>query len=46
MSCGDPWATGPTPPKALRQVSLCSWRIGALAAAALVLHHHGHGHAT
>jgi hypothetical protein len=46
MSRGDPWATAPTPPKALRPVSLCSWRMGALAAAALVLLHHGHGRAT
>ena len=32
--------------KALRQVSLCPWRIGALAAAALVLLHHKHGRTT
>ena len=28
--------------KALRRVSLCSWRIGAITAAALVLLHHMH----
>jgi hypothetical protein len=32
--------------KALRQVSLCPWRIGAITAAALVLLHHQHGHTT
>jgi hypothetical protein len=32
--------------EALRQVSLCPWRIGALAAAALVLLHHEHGRTT
>ena len=30
--------------KALHQVSLCPWRIGAITAAALVLPHHQHGH--
>src|SRR3954449_5444959 len=30
--------------KALRRVSLCPWRIGAITAAALVLLHHEHGH--
>ena len=29
--------------KALRRVSLCRWRIGAITAAALVLLHHQHG---
>jgi hypothetical protein len=29
--------------KALRRVSLCPWRIGAITAAALVLLHHVHG---
>jgi hypothetical protein len=32
--------------KALRRVSLCPWRIGAIAAAALVLLHHEHGRTT
>jgi hypothetical protein len=32
--------------KALRRVSLCPWRIGAITAAALVLLHHGHGRTT
>jgi hypothetical protein len=32
--------------KALRRVSLCPWRIGAIAAAALVLLHHVHGRTT
>jgi DDE superfamily endonuclease len=32
--------------KALRRVSLCPWRIGAVTAAALVLLHHEHGHTT
>ncbi|GAA5649166.1 hypothetical protein Gobs01_00528 [Geodermatophilus obscurus DSM 43160] len=32
--------------KALRQISLCTWRIGAITAAALVLLHHVHGRAT
>jgi hypothetical protein len=32
--------------KALRRVSLCSWRIGAITAAALVLLHHQHGRTT
>jgi hypothetical protein len=32
--------------KALRRVSLCPWRIGAITAAALVLLHHEHGHTT
>src|SRR5512142_555664 len=32
--------------KALRRVSLCPWRIGAITAAALVLLHHQHGHTT
>jgi len=31
--------------KALRRVSLCPWRIGAITAAALVLLHHQHGRA-
>jgi hypothetical protein len=31
--------------KALRRVSLCPWRIGAIVAAALVLFHHEHGRA-
>jgi hypothetical protein len=32
--------------KALRRVSLCPWRIGAITAAALVLLHHQHGRTT
>jgi DDE superfamily endonuclease len=32
--------------KALRRVSLCPWRIGAITAAALVLLHHEHGRTT
>ena len=32
--------------KALRRVSLCPWRIGAITAAALVLLHIEHGHST
>src|SRR5918993_1445476 len=32
--------------KALRRVSLCPWRIGAITAAALVLLHHAHGRTT
>ena len=32
--------------KALRRVSLCPWRIGAITAAALVLLHHKHGRTT
>ena len=32
--------------KALRRVSLCPWRIGAISAAALVLLHHRHGRTT
>src|SRR4051812_33697953 len=32
--------------KALRRVSLCPWRIGAITAAALVLLHHEHGRST
>lgn len=32
--------------KALRRVSLCPWRIGAVVAAALVLLHHEHGRTT
>ena len=32
--------------KALRRVSLCPWRIGAITAAALVLLHHVHGRTT
>src|SRR4051812_27122815 len=32
--------------KALRRVSLCPWRIGAITAAALVLLHQQHGHTT
>jgi len=32
--------------KALRRVSLCPWRIGAITAAALVLLHHLHGRTT
>ncbi len=32
--------------KALRRVSLCPWRIGAITAAALVLPHHQHGRTT
>lgn len=32
--------------KALRRVSLCPWRIGAISAAALVLLHHEHGRTT
>ena len=32
--------------KALRRVSLCPWRIGAVTAAALVLLHHVHGRTT
>jgi len=32
--------------KALRRVSLCPWRIGAITAAALVLLHHQHGRPT
>jgi len=32
--------------KALRRVSLCPWRIGAITAAALVLPHHEHGRTT
>jgi hypothetical protein len=32
--------------KALRQVSLCPWRIGAITAAALVLLHHEHDRST
>jgi hypothetical protein len=32
--------------KALRRVSLCPWRIGAIVAAALVLLHHEHNHTT
>ena len=32
--------------KALRRVSLCPWRIGAITAAALVLIHHKHGRTT
>jgi hypothetical protein len=32
--------------KALRRVSLCPWRIGAIVAAALVLLHQEHGHTT
>ncbi len=32
--------------KALRRVSLCPWRIGAITAAALVLLHHDHGRTT
>ncbi|MGH3716978.1 MAG: HARBI1 family protein, partial [Micromonosporaceae bacterium] len=32
--------------KALRRVSLCPWRIGAIVAAALVLLHHEHGRTT
>ena len=32
--------------KALRRVSLCPWRIGAVTAAALVLLHHQHGRTT
>jgi hypothetical protein len=32
--------------KALRRVSLCPWRIGAITAAALVLLHAEHGHTT
>ena len=31
---------------ALRRVSLCRWRIGAITAAALVLLHHQHGRTT
>ena len=32
--------------KALRRVSLCPWRIGAVTAAALVLLHYEHGRTT
>ena len=32
--------------KALRRISLCPWRIGAITAAALVLLHHVHGRTT
>ena len=32
--------------KALRRVSLCPWRIGAITAAALVLLHHQHDRTT
>jgi hypothetical protein len=32
--------------KALRRVSLCPWRIGAITAAVLVLLHHVHGRTT
>jgi hypothetical protein len=32
--------------RALRRVSLCPWRIGAITAAALVLLHHQHGRTT
>jgi len=32
--------------KALRHVSLCPWRIGAITAAALVPFHRGHGRTT
>ena len=32
--------------KALRRVSLCPWRIGAITAAAVVLLHHQHGRTT
>jgi len=32
--------------KALRRVSLCPWRMGAITAAALVLLHHEHGRTT
>ncbi len=32
--------------KALRRISLCPWRIGAITAAALVLLHHQHGRTT
>ena len=32
--------------KALRRVTLCPWRIGAITAAALVLLHHEHGRTT
>ena len=32
--------------KALRRISLCPWRIGAITAAALVLLHHEHGRTT
>jgi hypothetical protein len=32
--------------KALRRVSLCPWRIGAITTAALVLLHHEHGRTT
>jgi hypothetical protein len=35
-----------TTSKALRRVSLCPWRIGAITAAALVLLHHQHGRTT